>query len=292
MTNPAYVLGHSAFELERLARQERLIGPSTRQYFQAAGIAPGMRVLDVGSGTGVVAFLAAELVGPSGEVVGTDLAPTAVATANKAAVARGLTQVAFHEGDPAEMDFERPFDAVVGRYVLWCQADPGAMLRKLAKHLRPGGVIVFHEMDWSFVRSEPPAPTYDRCCRWIIDSFDRAGTTTNMSARLHRAFVSAGLPPPAMRMQTVIGDAVTAADWLRGAAELAIVLAPTMEQHGVATAAEIGVDTLSDRLIQEVTAGGGIVVGRADVGAWVRTSVEAGGASPVSPDYTSREVRQ
>jgi ubiquinone/menaquinone biosynthesis C-methylase UbiE len=60
MSNPAYVLGHSPFELERLARQERLIGPATRQYFQAAGIAPGMRVLDVGSGTGVVAFRAAE----------------------------------------------------------------------------------------------------------------------------------------------------------------------------------------------------------------------------------------
>ena len=89
MTNPAYVLGHSAFELERLARQERLIGPSTRDYFLAAGIAPGMRVLDVGSGTGVVAFLAAELVGPSGEVIGTDLAPTAVATASEAA-ARAL----------------------------------------------------------------------------------------------------------------------------------------------------------------------------------------------------------
>src|SRR5262249_51640755 len=155
----------------------------TREYFQAAGIAPGMRVLDVGSGTGVVAFLAAELVGSSGEVVGTDLAPTAVATANQAAVTRGLTQVAFHEGDPGEMEFERPFDAVVGRYVLWCQADPGAMLRKLTKHLRPGGVIAFHEMDWSFVRSVPAAPTYDRCCRWIIDTNDRAGTNISMGPR-------------------------------------------------------------------------------------------------------------
>jgi len=140
---------------------------------------------------GVVAFLAAELVGPSGEVIGTDIAPTAVATANKAAAARGLAQVAFREGNPAEMEFEGPFDAIVGRYVLWCLADPGAMLRKLAKHLRPGGVIVFHEMDWSFVRSVPAAPTYDRCCRWITDTFDRAGTNINMSARLHRAFVIA-----------------------------------------------------------------------------------------------------
>jgi len=270
MNSPAYVLGHSQFELERLARQERLIGPATRRYFQAAGLAPGMRVLDVGSGTGVVAFLAAELVGPSGEVIGSDRAPAAVAAAREAAAARGLARVTFREGDPAEMAFEQPFDAVVGRYVLWCQADPGAMLRRLARHLRPGGVIIFHEPDWSFVRSEPPAPIYDRCCRWIVDTFDRVGTGANMSARLHRAFVSAGLPPPAMRMQTVIGDAVSAAEWLRAVAEIAIVLAPAMEQQGVATSADIGGDTLADRVVQEVAAAGGIVIGRAEIGAWAR----------------------
>src|SRR5215470_9986971 len=138
MTNPAYVLGHSAFELERLDRQERLIGPSTREYFQAAGIAPGMRVLDVGSGTGIVSFLAAELVGPTGEVVGIDRAPAAVAAARAAAAARVLANVSFREGDPVDMAFERPFDAVVGRYVLMFQADASAMLRGLARHLRPG----------------------------------------------------------------------------------------------------------------------------------------------------------
>jgi hypothetical protein len=150
------------------------------------------------------------------------------------------------------------------------QADAGALLRRLATQLRPGGIMVFHEPDWSFVRSEPVVPTYDRCCRWVIEAFARAGTTTNMSARLHRAFVSAGLGPPTMRMHTHIGDAVGAAEWLRVAADLAIVLAPTIEQHGIATAAEIGGDTLAERLIQEVRAGGGIVVGRAEVGAWAR----------------------
>jgi 2-polyprenyl-3-methyl-5-hydroxy-6-metoxy-1,4-benzoquinol methylase len=270
MTNPAYVLGHSAFELERLARQERLIGPATRDYFREAGIAPGMRVLDVGSGTGLVAFHAAELVGPSGEVIGTDLAPTAVAAASQAAAARGLRQVSFREGNPAEMSFEKPFDAIVGRYVLLFQADASDMLRRLAKQLRPGGIIVFHEPDWTFVRSVPAAPVYDRCCQWITEAFDRAGTSTNMSAKLHGAFVSAGLPPPTMRMRVAIGDAASAADWLRAVAELAIVLAPTMEQQGVATAAEIGSDTLADRVEQAVAAGGGIVIGRAEIGAWTR----------------------
>jgi ubiquinone/menaquinone biosynthesis C-methylase UbiE len=91
MKNPPYVLGHTAFELERLARQERLIGKMTRECFANAGIGRGMRALDVGSGTGAVAFHAAELVGRSGEVIGTDLAPEAVATANKSAAELGLS---------------------------------------------------------------------------------------------------------------------------------------------------------------------------------------------------------
>src|SRR5262245_3530967 len=218
MKNSAYVLGHSQFELERLARQERLIGKMTREYFKNAGIGPGMRVLDVGSGTGAVAFHAAELVGRSGEVIGTDLAPEAVAAANKNAAASDLPYVTFRQGNPAEMNFDRPFDAIVGRYVLLFQADQTDMLRRLAKLLKPGGIIVFHEPDWSFVRSDPVAPVYDRCCAWIIDTFERVGTSTNMSAKLHRAFLGAGLSPPAMQMQAVIGDAVSAAEWLRAIA--------------------------------------------------------------------------
>ena len=59
----AYVLGHSDRELDRLAVQARLIDPITCRFFSDAGIAPGMRVLDVGSGAGDTAFLAAGLVG-------------------------------------------------------------------------------------------------------------------------------------------------------------------------------------------------------------------------------------
>jgi tRNA A58 N-methylase Trm61 len=71
MKNPVYVMGHSEFELQRLERQDRLIGPSPSVYLQAAGIAPGMRVVDVGSGSGLVAS-GRQLVGPTGEVVGID----------------------------------------------------------------------------------------------------------------------------------------------------------------------------------------------------------------------------
>jgi ubiquinone/menaquinone biosynthesis C-methylase UbiE len=65
-----YLLGHSAEESLRFAVQARLLAPITKRFFLEAGIAPGMRVLDVGSGMGDVAFLVSDLVGPGGEVIG------------------------------------------------------------------------------------------------------------------------------------------------------------------------------------------------------------------------------
>lgn len=273
MSSPAYALGHSAFELERLARQERLIGGATHDYFREAGLAAGMRVLDVGSGGGAAAFHAADLVGPTGRVIGTDLSPAAVAAASEAAAARGLRHVTFRQGDPAGMTFEQPFDAVVGRYVLLFQEDQAGMLRRLAKLLRSGGLLIFHEPDWSLVRSDQPAPTYDKACGWIVETFERMKQSTNMLGKLRRAFLAAGLGTPALRLRAVTGDAVTAGDWLRAVADLLTVLAPTIERLGLATAAELGVETLAERILAEVAVRNSIVVGRAEIGAWVRVEM-------------------
>ena len=270
MINPAYVLGHSEFELGRLARQERLVRPATREYLLTAGIAPGMRVLDVGSGAGAVAFIAADLVGPSGQVVGTDLAPTAIAAATAGATKRRLGNVSFHQGNPAEMIFERLFDAVVGRYVLLFQPDPADMLRRLAKLVRPGGVLVFHEPDWSFARSDPPAPLYDRCHRWVVDIFERVGTSTNMSAKLHRAFIGAGLPPPVMRMRATIGERRHRSGLAAGRGGTRHRSGTHYEEKAVASLAEMGCETLVERVIEDVAANGSMIVGRAEIGAWVR----------------------
>jgi ubiquinone/menaquinone biosynthesis C-methylase UbiE len=270
MENPIYALGHSDRELERLSAQERFVGSVTRQFFRKAGIGAGMRVLDVGSGAGDSAFLAADLVGETGEVIGTDKAAAAVAAATQRAEARGLHNVSFRAGDPTKIAFDRPFDAVVGRYVLLFQADSAAMVRTLAGHLCPGGTIVFHEPDWGSARSFPPAPTYDRCCQWIIETFRRAGTDTNAAGNLYMAFVGAGLPPPQIRMQTFISGGAECTDWLQAVADLAGVLLPTMEQLGVATATEVEVATLAQRLCREVTASGHMIIGRSEIGAWSR----------------------
>ncbi len=136
-----YALGHSAPELERLSTQARLVDPITRRFFVAAGIGPGIIVLDVGSGAGDVAMLVSELVGASGEVVGTDISTAALASARARVERRGLSNVSFLDGDPAGMAFTERFDAVVGRYILQFIDDPVGAVVRLAGHVRPGGLV-------------------------------------------------------------------------------------------------------------------------------------------------------
>ena len=69
-TELTYPLPHGSAETNRLIQQSAFINPFTRSLFIDAGIGSGMAVLDVGSGAGDVALIAAELAGLQGSVVG------------------------------------------------------------------------------------------------------------------------------------------------------------------------------------------------------------------------------
>src|SRR5262245_23606569 len=142
-----------AAEDERLVAQGRIFDPITRALFLRAGLAPGMRVLDLGSGAGNVARLAAELVGPDGAVVGVERDPAAVELARRRTDA---ANVEFRLGDVQTLDgVEGGFDAVVGRLVLMYLPDPVAALRRAASLVRPGGVVCMHEADLQYLPASP-----------------------------------------------------------------------------------------------------------------------------------------
>jgi ubiquinone/menaquinone biosynthesis C-methylase UbiE len=232
-----YALGYSEHELERLSRQAEIFLPFTRQLFEQAGIGPGMRVLDVGSGAGDVSFLAADLVGQGGKVTGVDRSEVAVEWSRARARSREIGNVSFLRGDPADMEFSQQFDSIVGRFVLMYYPDPVTAIRKLARHLRSVGIMVFQEFDMGYVRSRPSAPTFERVAEIMKRTLRVAGTRIELGSELYPVFIAAGLPAPSLRMDILIGGGAEFQGYDLMAGTIQSLL-PVMEKLGIASASK------------------------------------------------------
>ena len=122
-----YALGYSDAEQARLIRQAAQLAPLTERFFRDAGIGPGQRVLELGSGMGDVAMLVARIVGPEGHVLGIERDADSIKVAQARANEAGLRNVAFSQSDISQLQSPERFEAAVGR------ADRGAMLTMLLK---------------------------------------------------------------------------------------------------------------------------------------------------------------
>ncbi|HMI86402.1 MAG TPA: class I SAM-dependent methyltransferase [Polyangiaceae bacterium] len=264
---PRYLLGHSERELDRLVQQGAFYAQFTAELLERAGLSSGMRVLDVGCGAGDVSFLAAKLVGSTGSVLGVDRSEEAVAWARRRAAAAELTHVHFAVAELDGYSLEEPVDFIVGRFVLLYLPDPAKTLRSLARCLRPGGRLAFHEMDIRSGRGIPEAKLYETAIRWIGAVFERAGFQPDMGSKLCTEFSKAGFAIP----EIIAGTRVEAGPSSPGYAyltESVRSLLPMMERTGVATAAEIGIDTLESRLRDEAVRGARCLFFPLLYGAW------------------------
>ena len=122
---------------------ESWLGEATERMLDAARVGPGSRVLDVAAGAGGQTILAARRVGPGGRVLATDISPTILTYAAKAAAEAGLGNVETLEVDGETLDVLDPgsFDAVVSRVGLIYFPDQQRALVGMRRTLRPGGRI-------------------------------------------------------------------------------------------------------------------------------------------------------
>lgn len=105
---------------------------------------PGDRVLDVCTGTGAVALLAASAVGPAGSVVGTDLSTSMIDEAAKKAASLGTTNVEFAVGDAEDLEFgDASFDTVTCGLGIFFLPNQQQALAEWHRVLKPGGKVYF-----------------------------------------------------------------------------------------------------------------------------------------------------
>jgi SAM-dependent methyltransferase len=269
--DPIYVMGFTESEVQRLTDQGRLAAPYTRALLLEAGVGPGMRVLDVGCGAGDVSLLAAELVGPSGEVVGLDINARALELARARAAAIGAAQVRFVQADLREFPVDTLFDVAVGRLVLMYLADPAGVVRSVAQHVRPGGIVAFQELQIEHASlASAPVPLWDQWHSWILQAFRHSHAETNMGIRLRQTFLEAGLPTPHLHMDVRL---VYAGDELqvRNITNALRSILPLLERFGVATAEEVDVDTFGLRYANELAVSNAVHSTIPIVRAWTRT---------------------
>ncbi|WP_457142363.1 class I SAM-dependent methyltransferase [Mycobacterium sp. URHB0021] len=269
MTKPEYVLGSDDAEIARLQTQAAFIAEPTTLLLQRGGIRPGMRVLDLGSGPGDVAFQVAEMVGPDGSVVGIEQDPAQIAVAMRRRDHLGIGNVDFRHEDARTFLDEEPFNAVVCRLLLLHLPDVVDVLAHHRRNLRPGGVFIAVDYDVAGMRALPEVELYSRLMGWIMAGFEYAHADLFVGMRFPVLFEQAGFRdvgtlglqvywPPKSSHATAYFVGILRA------------MKDAIVNSGAATEEDLGLDTLEQRLGEAFTSANAVFSLPTVVGGWGR----------------------
>src|SRR5690242_17443636 len=193
LARPAeYTLATGAAAVRRLHVLHDVYSPVGRRVLLQAGLAKGMKVADFGCGVGVVSRMLAEIVGPSGSVIGVDINGDQLEQASQWCESPGLANTTFIEASADNTGLERgAFDLAYCRFLLLHLTDPAMCLREMREILKPGGVLVVEDGDLTSAGSIPPT-----ALNASADLFGRLGRARGLDytlgAKLYHLVTSAG----------------------------------------------------------------------------------------------------
>jgi ubiquinone/menaquinone biosynthesis C-methylase UbiE len=267
--NTAYVLGSEEAEIARLDAQATWVEGPTDALLREAGIGGSMRVLDLGTGLGHVSRQIADLLDADGSIVAVEQSEKFLEIAERRRAAAGLDNIEFVESDVRTFAASDPFDAIVARLLFFHLPDREDVLRRQLKSLVPGGTMLLVEFDIGAMRSEPEIPLIESIRVWIEAAFRSAGADPRIGANAAQLLSRTGFADvTTLGIQSYLPPTDPAGPFL--CAAITRSLAPQILAQGIATEADLGLDTLLSRITEEVTARDAVVLPPAVVGAWGR----------------------
>ena len=192
-----YNLARGEKDVERLRLLNEIYGPGSQALLRQAGLVQGMRVVEIGCGSGNMTQWLAAQVGPSGSVVALDISEAQVEQARRLAEVTGASNVTFKVADVYVPGLPQgSFDLAHCRLVLMHLTRPVEALRAIRDLVKPGGAVVCEEMDLSRWLCEPPAALMARSFELKLALSDARGQHWRIGSRLHRLFLEADLTDP------------------------------------------------------------------------------------------------
>jgi SAM-dependent methyltransferase len=242
-----YVLATGSAATHRLRILHSLYGPGARRVLLQAGIQPGMRVADLGCGVGMVTALLAELVGPTGQVVGVDFSSAQIAQARELAPT-SLSNVSFIEASATDTGLpHESFDLVYCRFLLIHLTDPELALREMHSLLKPDGILVCEDGDLTSAGSEPPS-----ALNAFSDLFGRLGPTWGVDYTLGRRLFQMVLAANFSEPEITYNQPVEARGEVKRLLDLSVAEAgPAFVGAGLITSAELDHTLVEMRRIAE-----------------------------------------
>jgi SAM-dependent methyltransferase len=219
----------------RLDVLARVCAPGTATLFEQVGVKAGAQCVDVGCGGGHVSRDLAARVGVDGSVVGIDLDPVVLDLAGAESAALGIANVEFRCCDAAQLDGST-YDLAYARCLLSHVGKPAQVVAAMALALKPGGVMIVEDIDFTGYFCEPPCRSHDLYLELYRETVRRRGGNADLGLMLPSLLQGAGLER--------IGVAVSQVCGLQGEAKLLPPLtlariADAVVSEGVATALEV-----------------------------------------------------
>lgn len=218
-------------ELERLQRQASIAWPLEQAALRAAGVEPGLRVVDLACGPGVVTHRIATEVGPAGEVLGVELNPDLLAVARAQPVPDGST-ARFVAGDVYDLGNlpETSFDIAYARFLVQHLERPLDALAAVKRILKPGGRLIIADSDDALFDLDPRPDRLDDFLALAAAGQSALGGDRTIGRKLAGLLHRAGYVNVRPSVVVVTTDGIPARDFLDITTAFKLELLPDSEQ--------------------------------------------------------------